>query len=54
MLRTNDSTEFSALGKQAATLAWLQIPIDKRRALHRKVAKRQQQQAPAQTAGTNA
>ena len=54
MLRTNDSTEFSALGKQVAMLAWAQLPIEKRRELHRKVAERQQQQALNPKTGTNA
>lgn len=51
---TNASAHFSALGREAAIVAFMQIPVEKRRELARKVEQRQQQQALNQKAGTDA
>ena len=53
MPNTNAGTQCSALGRQAAILGWLQIPVEKRQALHNRIAKRQQQ-SPTKQPGASA
>jgi hypothetical protein len=52
MPNTNVNDHCRALGQQAAMLGWLQIPVEKRRALQQRIAKRQQQHAINQKTGT--
>ncbi len=52
MPNTNASEHCRALGQQAAMLGYLQIPVEKRRALQQRIAKRQQQHANNQNTGT--
>ena len=41
MKNTNADAQCSALGQQAAILGYLQIPVEKRRDLQARIAKRQ-------------